>query len=152
MWICRVLANASIPVIVDLPGVGFHMQDQINYNLAFNITGNNNFTNDLTNIPTYAFVNAEDLFQNETLSMAAELRRSIPEYAAKIAAASNGATTVQAEKRRLNARVDLIFDKNVPIGELILNPTFAAFWQTLPLSTGSVHVRSSTATKHRMSC
>ncbi|KAH0345039.1 alcohol oxidase, partial [Aureobasidium melanogenum] len=136
----RVLANASILVNVDLSGVGFHMQDQINYNLAFNITGNNNFTNDLTNIPTYAFVNAEDLFGNETLSMAAELRRSIPEYAAKIAAESNGATSVQAEKHRLNARVDLMFNKNVPIGELILNPTFVAFWQTLPFSTGSVHL------------
>ncbi|KAK6001670.1 hypothetical protein QM012_002160 [Aureobasidium pullulans] len=138
----RVLANASIPLKVDLPGVGFHMQDQINYNLGFNITGNDNFTNDLTNIPTYAFVTAEDLFGNDTLSIENELRRSISQYAAKIAAESNGATTIHTEKRRLNARVDLIFDKNIPIGELILNPTFAAFWQTLPLSTGSVHLSS----------
>jgi hypothetical protein len=115
------------------------MQDQITYNLFFNTTGTSNFTNDLTNIPTYAFVTAKDLFGADTSAVAAELRRSIPEYAAKIAAESNGASSVRAEKRRLSTRVDLIFNKNVPVGEMILQPTFAAFWQTLPLSSGSVH-------------
>jgi hypothetical protein len=50
------------------------MQDQITYNLFVNTTGNSNFTNDLTNVPTYAFVTAEDLFGVETL-------RSLPSYA-----------------------------------------------------------------------
>ncbi|KAG9668651.1 alcohol oxidase, partial [Aureobasidium melanogenum] len=136
----RILTNASIPLKVDLPGVGYHLQDQIGSVLVFNVTGNNNSTDDLTNIPTYAFVTAADLFKNDTLSMAAELRRNIPEYAAKIAAESNGATTIHTEMQRLNARVDSIFDENVPIGELILNPTFVSFWQTLPLSIGSVHL------------
>ncbi|KAH0044100.1 alcohol oxidase, partial [Aureobasidium melanogenum] len=123
---------------VDLPGVGYHLQDQIGSVLVFNVTGNNNSTDDLTNKPTYAFVTAADLFKNDTLSMAAELRRNIPEYAAKIAAESNGATTIHTEMQRLNARVHSIFDENVPIGELILNPTFVSFWQTLPLSIGSL--------------
>lgn len=103
------------------------MQDHINYSLGFNITGNDNFTDDLTNIPTYAFLTAQDLFGAETQRMVADLRRNIPEHAAKIAAESNGATTMHTELQRLNARVDLISAKNVPIGELILNPTFAAF-------------------------
>lgn len=49
---------------------------------------------------------------------------------------------MHTELQRFNARVDLISEKNVAVGELILNPSFAAFWQILPLSTGSVHVRS----------
>lgn len=128
---------------MDLPGVGYHLQDQIGSFLVFNSTGNDNTTDDLTNIPTYAYINAQDLFGNNTMSIEADLRRNIPEYAAKIAAASNGATNTHTEMQRLNARVDLIFDKNVPIAELILNPSFVSFWQTLPFSIGSVHVRFS---------
>ncbi|KAG9690807.1 alcohol oxidase, partial [Aureobasidium melanogenum] len=136
----RILTNASLPVKVNLPGVGYHLQDQIGSFLVFNSTGNDNSTDDLTNIPTYAFINAQDLFGNNTMSIEAELRRSIPEYAAKIAAESNGATTTCTEMQRLSARVDLIFDKRVPIAELILNPSFVSFWQTLPFSIGSVHL------------
>ncbi|THV87305.1 putative glucose oxidase, partial [Aureobasidium pullulans] len=143
----KILANASISVKVDLPGVGLHMQDQINYNLAFNTSITNNFTYDLTNIPTYAFVTAYDLFGANTPSILASLRHSIPSYAAEIAARSNGATTPSAERARLNARVNLLSNPFVPIGELILQPTFAAFWQTLPFSSGEVHINATNPAK-----
>ncbi|THY01880.1 putative glucose oxidase [Aureobasidium pullulans] len=143
----KILANASIPVKVDLPGVGLHMQDQINYNLAFNTSITNNFTYDLTNIPTYAFVTAHDLFGTNTSSILTSLRHSIPSYAAEIAARSNGATTPSAERARLNARVELLSNPFVPIGELILQPTFAAFWQTLPFSSGEVHINATNPAK-----
>lgn len=129
---------------MDLPGVGYHWQDQIRSILIFNATGNNDITDDLTNKPTYAFVNSQKLFGNDTMSIQAELRRSIPNHAAKIAVESHGTTTTHTEMQHLSARMKLIYNKNVPIAELVLNPSFVSLWLTLPFSIGSVHVRSLT--------
>ena len=135
-----ILANLSVPVKIDLPGVGAHVQDQFVLNMYYATTGDSNVTDTLVNIPTYAFVTAADIFGTSVSAIAADVRSHIPKYAKILAAASNGATTAAAEEQILNARINLIFDSSVPIGELILEPNFASSWQTLPLSSGSVHV------------
>lgn len=141
----RILANLSIPLKINLPGVGTRMYDQLDGVFVYNTTGNNNATDTLTNIPTYAFVTAADIFGKNLPAVAAKLWRNIPAYARILSTASNGALSVAVEEKLLRIRADLIFNQNVPIGEMIFEPNFASFWPTLPLSSGSVHASHTVA-------
>ncbi|KAF1353218.1 hypothetical protein BDV97DRAFT_346068 [Delphinella strobiligena] len=135
----RILANLSVPLKINLPGVGSRMYDQIDSVFVYDTTGNSNATDTITNTPTIGIVTAADIFGKNLSAVAADLRSNIPAYARILAAASNNASSVAAEEYLLKLRADLIFDQNVPIGEILLEPLFSAYWLTLPLSSGSVH-------------
>lgn len=138
----KILANLSVPVQIDLPGVGMHMQDQSINVFVFNTTviGTGNISTDLTNMPIYAYVTAEDIFGNTTASVARLVQAKLPSYAQRLAAASLGARTYEAELELLEMRMDLIFNKGAPLGEFVFAPEFAACLVTLPFSVGTVHV------------
>ncbi|GAB7347241.1 hypothetical protein MBLNU459_g3340t2 [Dothideomycetes sp. NU459] len=136
-----VLQSHSIPVIVNLPGVGAHMQDQFDNVMIFNSTLPINLTTVLLESPFYAFVTVKDLFpgDGELDAVASELRGNISDYAKIVAATSDGATSVEVAETLLNLRADLILDQNAPVAEILLTSYFTAFWGTLALSTGNIH-------------
>lgn len=137
-----ILANLSIPLKVDLPGVGAHFQDQYVATFVYNNTITQNASDALTNIPTYAYVTASDIFGANISTVAATTRAKIPEYARLNVKSQGGGVDVAAEEELMKLRTDLIFDGGAPVGELLLEPMFAGFLLTLPLSSGSVHVSS----------
>lgn len=134
-----ILSNLSVPVKVDLPGVGAHMQDQFTEVLYFNTTIATPLDTEIPQMPYKAVLTMRDLFSSERLSEIASYTRSqIPAYASLIVA-NGGGTSVAVEEALLKIRTDLIFNQNAPVGELILYPLIAAFYNTLPLSSGSIH-------------
>lgn len=138
-----VLHNLSIPVLVDLPGVGAHMQDQFDSSIFFNSSVPVDILQSLFETPLYAYVTVKDLFPEaaEYATVAAELRGNISSYAKTVSATSDGATSIEAATAILNIRADLILEQNAPVAELLFTSEFAAFWGTLALSTGNAHVR-----------
>lgn len=139
-----ILRNLSITPKVDLPGVGAHLQDQ----WLIGVIHNPNVTMDSLTVmynsnPMEGSVTAADLFGDELDAVAAQLFKDIPSYARTLSEASNGAISVQAQEQILLTRANLFFEKNVAIGSMQLQPYGGNCWVTLPLSTGSIHVRSS---------
>lgn len=141
-----ILRNLSITPKVILPGVGAHLQDQW---LAIALH-NPNITLDSLGIaynsrPMAGSLTAADLFGDELDTVAAQLYKDIPSYARTLSEASNGAISVQAQEQILRIRANLFFQKKVAIGGFQFQPYGGNCWVSLPLSTGNVHV-SSTST------
>lgn len=99
-----------------------------------------NLVREYNESPLYATVTAADLFGADLDNVAAQVRRDIPSYARLLSQASGGAISVQAQERILHLRADLIFEKGVAIGQILIQSFGATAWGTLPFSTGSVHV------------
>lgn len=137
-----ILSNLGIETIIDLPGVGENLQEQPNTALIF--TGNLN----VTGYPPYAtFATADDIFGTERSAFAEATKSNLTEYAQAIASASNVGLNVSAIKQVLQIQHDLMFTKNVTIGEtvtLAIGEDFVtSHWLLMPFSRGSVHLRAS---------
>lgn len=102
-----------------------------------------NLVREYNESPLYATVTAADLFGDDFDNVAAQLRRDIPSYARLLSQASGGAISLQAQERILHLRADLILEKGVAIGQILIQSFGATAWGTLPFSTGTVHVRPS---------
>ncbi|KAI0446069.1 GMC oxidoreductase [Xylaria telfairii] len=135
------LNNLGIETLIDLPGVGEYLQEQPNtvliYNNAKNIAG---FA------PYATFSTAQDMFGDETSAIKASTSAQIPDWAKKVADASIGAVEAANVEKLLRIQHDLIFEKNVTIGESLTAMTqdyfITAYWLLLPFSWGSVHLTS----------
>ncbi|KAI1109990.1 GMC oxidoreductase [Nemania sp. NC0429] len=140
----RLLKSLGIKTKIDLPGVGEYLQEQPNTILAYGskqeVSGS---------APYATFSTAQDLFGDETAAIRASSAASIPAWARQVAAASNGAVSAANVERLFRVQHDLIFRRNVTIGETLTTATsglfLSAMWLLLPFSWGSVHLVSADA-------
>ncbi|GAP89632.1 putative glucose oxidase [Rosellinia necatrix] len=136
------LSKLGIKPKIDLPGVGEYLQEQPNTALVYSGTQN------VSGFAPYAtFSTAGDLFGDETPAIKASTSAQIPGWAEKVVAASNGAVKAANVEKLFRIQHDLIFEKNVTIGETltaIFGGEFlvSAMWLLLPFSWGSVHLTS----------
>ncbi|KAH9900433.1 putative GMC oxidoreductase [Xylariomycetidae sp. FL2044] len=137
-----ILSGLGIETIVDLPGVGSNLQDQplglLNFNTTANLTGST---------PYATFANAKDLFGDDKAAVASSTEAQLPQWAAVVSEANNGSVTPEAIEQVFRVQHDLIFNKNITIGESLtvasLGPSLlSSFWILLPFSWGSVHLKS----------
>lgn len=95
-----------------------------------------------------AFLNAQDLFGNETASIAASTRDSLADWAASISAANGGLVDAAALQQVFEVQHDLIFASNVTIVEMLLAVASGEMavvgWDLLPFSRGRVHLQQVT--------
>lgn len=125
----------------NLPGVGENLQEQPNSNLVFEGTLN------VTGYATYAtFGNAEDLFGPEKVAVSDNVSAKLTAYAESAASGSRGGLDASAVEQVLRIQHDLIFNKDVTIGEIITasfsGSLLTAWWCLLPFSRGRVHLAS----------
>ncbi|KAI0539849.1 GMC oxidoreductase [Xylaria digitata] len=135
------LKSLGIETKIDLPGVGEYLQEQPNTVLAYSDTLN------LSGSAPYAtFSTAQDMFGGETSVIEASTLAQIPDWAKKVAAASNGAVKASNVEKLFRVQHDLIFRQNVTVGETLTAISggyfLSAMWLLLPFSWGSVHLSS----------
>ncbi|KAI0455677.1 GMC oxidoreductase [Xylaria acuta] len=135
------LNELGIETLIDLPGVGEYLQEQPNTVLVYSSTQNMSGSAPYATFPT-----AQDMFGDETSAINASTAAQIPDWAKKVAAASNGAVKAANVEKLLRIQHDLIFKKNVTIGESLTSISqgylVSAMWLLLPFSWGSVHLTS----------
>ncbi|KAL1853219.1 hypothetical protein Daus18300_011867 [Diaporthe australafricana] len=137
----QILGDIGVDTVIDLPGVGENLQEQPNSNLIFEGSLN------VTGYATYAtFANAEDLFGSEKLEISDEVSANITAYAESAASRSRGGLNTSALEHIFRIQHELIFTKNVTVGETITayysGSLLTAWWCLLPFSRGSVHLAS----------
>lgn len=137
----EILQQMGIPVKLALPAVGNGLQDQPNNILIANASTN------WTGYPPFVtYATVLDLFGANTSNVAAHVNGQILAYAATIASKSNNAITADVVQKLLRIQADLIFNKNIPVAEIITVPSetqiLAASWVLLPFSQGSTHISS----------
>lgn len=136
----RILAKLNVETVIDLPGVGENLQEQPNSVLGFS----SNLS--VTGYPTYAtFGTADDIFGPYRAGLADETAANLTHYARKIASASGAGLNATAIEQVLRIQHDLMFAKNVTIGETVTVSASGGFfatahWLLLPFSRGSVHL------------
>jgi choline dehydrogenase-like flavoprotein len=113
-----VLDALNIDVVVDLPGVGAHLQDQPNSAIAYTTPVN------YTGYPSFVtYATASDLFGSDLDSITKEVYANLSSYAAFIIsdAGATAATTAAKQEKILKAHADVIFGPNstVPLAELM---------------------------------
>lgn len=137
----RVLQGIGLDTIIDLPGVGENLQEQPNSNLLYEGTIN------VTGYATYAtFADAEDLFGADKVAVSSDVSSKLAAYAEIAAFGSHGGLKASALEHIFRIQHDLIFNKNVTIGETITASSsgylLTAWWCLLPFSRGRVHLAS----------
>lgn len=136
-----ILAKMDIPLKYSLPAVGENLQDQPNVVIIANAS-----TNWTGYTPYVTYATASDLFGANTSNVAAYVSGQISAYAATIASKSNNATTADVVQKQLRIQEDLVFNKSVPVAEILTVPSktqiLATFWVLLPFSRGSTHISS----------
>ncbi|KAI0379626.1 putative GMC oxidoreductase [Hypomontagnella monticulosa] len=136
-----ILEKLGIETKIELPGVGEHLQDQPNTVIAYSSTLNMTGT-----VPYATFASAEDMFRDQTSTIAAATDAKLSEWAQKVSGANNGAISATQLEKIFRIQHDLIFKFNVTIAETITSVSgdilLSAFWLLLPFSRGSVHLKS----------
>lgn len=137
----RILQDIGLDTIIDLPGVGENLQEQPNSNLLYEGTIN------VTGYATYAtFADAEDLFGADKVAVSSDVGSKLAAYAENAAFSSHGGLNASALEHIFRIQHDLIFNKNVTIGETITASSsgylLTAWWCLLPFSRGRVHLAS----------
>lgn len=141
------LDKLGVKTKVDLPGVGENMIEQPL--AAIGYSGDLPDTTGTTT-PFGLFVNAQDVFGDQTSSIAASTRANLTDWAAQVSAANGGIVDADALLKVYEVQHDLIFKHNVTIGEILTvfavlpGYTFTGnvIWPLLPFSRGSVHLKS----------
>ncbi|KAK4498807.1 hypothetical protein PRZ48_009317 [Zasmidium cellare] len=137
----NILTKLNIPLKYSLPAVGDGLQDQPNVVIYANSS-----TNWTGYTPYVTYPTASDLFGANTSNVANHVSDQIPAYAETIASKSNNAITADVVQKQLRIQADLIFNKSIPVAEILTVPTetqiLAAFWMLLPFSRGSTHISS----------
>ena len=103
--------------------------------------------------PYATFATAADLFGANTSAVAASTQAKLSVWAKQVvAAAGNGALNHANVEKLFKIQHDLIFQRNVTVGETISRFApgylFSAYWLLLPFSWGSVHLAAEGASQH----
>ena len=137
----KILSKLGIDVVVNNPGVGENLIDQVN--VAIFING----TKSITGISTYdTFVTAKELYGSEFSVVAKSSKASLKDWAKQVAGLSNGALSADALAKIFSIQHDVIFNNPTTVAEIItttLGQEMATVsWETLPFWRGSVHLKS----------
>jgi choline dehydrogenase len=137
----RILASHGIETKINLPGVGENLVDPPNVFLATyaDLEGLNN--------AFHVYLTVDQLFGSEVDAIAESMSAKIPAWARATAAESGGQTVdAAAVERVMRVQHDLLFDKKVPVVEVIVvTPPGAGglgtqYWPSFPFSRGSIHL------------
>ncbi|KAI0180344.1 putative GMC oxidoreductase [Hypoxylon sp. FL1284] len=139
-----ILKQHGIETLIELQGVGEHLQDQPN-----TVIGYSSMVNRTGMAPYATFATAQDIFGARTADMAAATDAKLSKWARDVSAANHGAIDADQLEKILRLQHDLIFRKNVTIAETLTTVSgstlVSAFWLLLPFSRGSVHLKSAEA-------
>ncbi|RHZ65514.1 GMC family oxidoreductase [Aspergillus thermomutatus] len=136
-----VLAQHSIPLVVNLTTVGENLQDQVNTEFIY--TSNVSYSGAGTYLghPT-----ASDIFGSNTTNVANDVKNNLANYAAQVSAASNGTMSAANLLALFNIQYDIIFENPTPIAEVLVTPKgtnyYSEYWGLLPFARGNVHIAS----------
>ncbi|KAI9661480.1 MAG: hypothetical protein M1831_003002 [Alyxoria varia] len=142
-----ILSKLKVPVEVELPSLGFNLQDQVLFsvmhNSTLNITG---FT------PYVTTVTVQDLFGKDLESIESRVRDQIPKYARQnVDSSAAASTTTEIQEKLLNLQTDLMFKKNVPCAEILTQAygenIGSTAWGLLPFSRGHAHAAPGNSSK-----
>ncbi|KAJ6159400.1 Glucose-methanol-choline oxidoreductase N-terminal [Penicillium chrysogenum] len=136
-----ILRQFDIPVQVNISTVGENLQDQTNNGFSYEGTefwlGSPAFS---------ALPSADDIFGENTPTIASDVNSSLAEYATRVSEYSNGAVEEANVLAAFQLQHDQIFKSQVPYAEIVLLPIGNSFsseyWPLLPFSRGSVHMNS----------
>ncbi|GIJ87035.1 hypothetical protein Asppvi_005937 [Aspergillus pseudoviridinutans] len=137
----EVLAQHSIPLVINLTTVGENLQDQINTEFIY--SSNVSYTGQGTYLghPT-----ASDIFGSNTTNVANDVKNNLANYAAKVSAASNGTMSAANLLSLFKIQYDIIFENPTPIAEVLVTPKgtnfYTEYWGLLPFARGNVHIAS----------
>jgi choline dehydrogenase-like flavoprotein len=140
-----VLKNLGIEVKVNSPFVGENLQDQTtvdtNYAANANYTGAGGFI---------GYFNATDVWGNNTAAYSKTTKASLEQYANRTVDATGGITDRETLLKLFQIQHELIFEDEVVISEVIVNPPSASsglleYWGLMPFSRGSIHIKSNNA-------
>ena len=140
-----VLENLGIEVKVSSPFVGENLQDQTtvdtNYNANANFTGAGGFI---------GYFNATDVWGNNAAAFSKTIKASLEQYANRTADATGGITDRETLLKLFEIQHELIFEDEVVISEIIVNPPSASsglieYWGLMPFSRGNIHIKSANA-------
>ncbi|KAM0809465.1 putative Glucose oxidase [Seiridium cardinale] len=140
----NILSQYGIETQVELPSVGEGMQEQQMVAVAFSVTQDiEGFT------PYVTFLSAQDIFGNDTSSVAGTTEAEISAWAQTISESSGGALSPEVLEKRFGIQHDLFFKDNTTLVETlpVTGPGIvgSVFWTLLPFSWGSVHLNTSSA-------
>ncbi|KAI1818794.1 GMC oxidoreductase [Poronia punctata] len=137
----KILEKLGIETKIDLPGVGEHLQERPNTIMAYNSTLMTKGQTSFVTFPT-----AKDLFGDIAPGIKSLSSARMVTWAQMIANASEGGLQATTIEKLLRIQHELIFEKHVSIGEILIggggNTLYGAMWLSLPFSWGSVHLRS----------
>jgi choline dehydrogenase-like flavoprotein len=140
-----VLKNLGIEVKVNSPFVGENLQDQTtvdtDYAANANYTGAGGFI---------GYFNATDVWGNNTAAYSKTIKASLEQYANRTVEATGGITDRETLLKLFQIQHELIFEDEVVISEIIVNPPSAnsgliEYWGLMPFSRGSIHIKSNNA-------
>ncbi|KAI1265229.1 GMC oxidoreductase [Xylariaceae sp. FL1019] len=137
------LKKLGIDTKIDLPTVGENLQEQPNiviiYSSLLNVSAS-------SSSPYSTFPTVYDMFGSATSDLASSTSSQLADWAKQVEEASSGGVKAENIEKLFATQHDLIFNKNVTIGETIsaITPGYlvSAFWLLLPFSWGSVHLTS----------
>ncbi|CAJ2509874.1 Uu.00g057740.m01.CDS01 [Anthostomella pinea] len=148
-----VLERAGIQQLVDLPGVGANLNDQPGTGTSALVReaywNNTGIIDDrILFAPEISLVGLDEVWGADATSYTSALT-SIEglESRAQALVSVGAAANIEGAKHILNTTIDLIVNSDQPVAEFIGEsyPTilFAAFWPSMPLSRGHVHINDS---------
>lgn len=104
----------------------------------------------IASIKSVAYPSVTDLFGNRTSAVAASVQNQLAQYAEAASNQSQGTMKASDLQRLFQIQYDLIFQKEVPVAEIIYSNTGntlgAGYWGLLPFARGSVHIASADPT------
>ncbi|KAK2597421.1 hypothetical protein QQS21_005969 [Conoideocrella luteorostrata] len=137
----RLLQQRSVKPVVNLPGVGENMIDQVITSLFYS-----------TNYPIkgytpYAtFATAADIYGESVTQVAKETKAKLGRWARQIAQSSQGGLNASALEYIFKIQHDLVFNKYVTLSEFLSGGGGGNVgincWDLLPFGRGSVHMSS----------
>lgn len=96
------------------------------------------------------YLNAHDIFGNDTYALNCSIADSISSYASSIVNASNNVLNQTVTEKLFKIQHELIFNDQIPISEILISPGKQemgfSYWGLLPFSRGNVHIGSNDAT------
>lgn len=136
------LESLGIEVKVNSPFVGENLQDQITVNTDYKASQN------FTGLAGYiGYLNAADVWGNNTTSFGETVKASLEQYAQKTIQATGAYNDHDTLVKLFNIQHDLIFKDNVTISEIIVSPPSTGsgsvtYWGLFPFARGNIHIKS----------
>ncbi|KAM3515328.1 hypothetical protein MY11210_001069 [Beauveria gryllotalpidicola] len=149
----KILAAAKIQQLVDLPGVGAHLNDQPGSTVSALVSKrhlNDTSIIDGRNIfgPEISLVNIDQIWSSSVSAITRSLTgpSSLKSRAQSLVKAG-AAVNMEGAEMILNTTIELIIRDRLPVAEVVAEskPRLldAPFWPLMPLSRGCIHIASS---------